>query len=583
MQAPIGMRQKNEAAPHIQAGWAWLRRRVLPGLDPRQEREAREAMLEIRESLAGVGSATEGAFIAAGDRLTQLNSEAGAVEKQTAALAGLLSTNDGPAAALDQVLSAACQHQQSEDLERPLAALQAGARGIQKAVHAVDPIVSSFDVLGMMTRIESAHLAAGGGSFESLSETVAGLSRQVRSRLGEIQESMETLSGTVTRAASGMKRVSHARENLLKPLAGRIRNELRALGEQREQATAAAARITERSREIARATGDVVAALQTHDIVRQQVEHVIDALGEPGASSAALAATARLQAAQLTNSMATLERPAAEIRGALERIEACVTRMAEDAACLMGGDGETESLASLQEGIASIAEVLETGAATAGQLTGAATEVVPRLAALSEVTQGVETVGFEMQRVALNAAIEAARLGGRGAALEVAAQAIQGLARATEGASSDLQQRLSDVRQAAEALAIAAQADQTAKQLAAEARRGQEQMRATCLQAHSAYGSIAERTGVLRRQVRGTIEEFGGQEESLGILSEAAAGLLRLCPGGLDDGAAGTAGTRRLYTMESERSVHRATLAGAEEVASVPASPAGVEENVEFF
>ncbi|MEI9972884.1 MAG: hypothetical protein WDO73_12965 [Ignavibacteriota bacterium] len=149
----------------------------------------------------------------------------------------------------------------------------------------------------------------------------------------------------------------------------------------------------------------------------------------------------RLQTAQLENSRSTFQRSVDQIRHALSKIESNIGAVADESGRLLGSpdDGEQSFFTGFEANLAGILDILDRNAHADRNLAEAAVSVHQRLAEMSDTIAGIQVIGIEMQRIALNATIQAAHLGQAGASLEIVAQAIQLLARDSEAATDQIE------------------------------------------------------------------------------------------------------------------------------------------------
>jgi len=570
------------------AGWA----RVW-GSQAREERAA-EMLANAQAGLGGISGATEKIFLAVGERLIDLQVRARKIAEQTASVASLMADDAGALAVLDEVLTAACDSGRSQGLRATIHEIQDDAKSIHRTIQSVAPIVATFDVLGVMTRIESVRFEGAGTTFVGLAEAVAALSRQIREETARTADSAAILVATTAQAAGQMRDVARRLEENLGPLTSQASAELLKIREHRAHASEEGKLLGARFDSVSRAIGEVVTGLQAHDIVRQQIEHVLEALSRQESSGPHLAEVARLQAAQLDNSRATFERSVNQVRHALAEIERNIAEMAEEAAGLLGlsGGADAAFLSSVESDLAGILAILDSNRISDHGLAEAAVSVRQRVSGISETVAGVRAIGIQMQRVALNATIQAAQLGPAGGALEVVARAIQDLARETEAAGDTLENRLRMTVEAARALGDATAGRSGWEDGMTHLARSVEVLRTIQDQARGDYTRIVELAEALTGQIRETVEAFGTQHECLEVLAGAAETLRELSAGAP---AVGEAGARQAawqhlmpsrYTMHSERRVHEtvyeAARAGAN-ASEVSAPPAAQEDNIEFF
>jgi hypothetical protein len=540
----------------------------------------------IRGDLGGVSSSTEGIFLLVGERLTDLQFRSREIAGHATSAAELLSNDAGSVAALAEVLTVTCGGRRGSDIAVSIREIRENAKSAHRAIQTIGPVVKTFDVLGVMTRIESARFE-GGAAFVGLADAVAALSPQIREQIGITSDSAALLLETIARAEGELRDAGREHQENLGPLTTQTRAGFLRVKEQCNRASEATKLLGARFDGVARALGDVVTALQTHDIVRQQIEHILEALRRLSSSDPNLSEVVRLQAAQLNHSRVTFETSVREIREALTRIERNVAEVDGESTRLLGlpGPKEASFLSGAESDLDGILTLLDKDATVDERLVEAAASVQRRVSDISETIAGVHAIGIQMQRIALNATIQAAWLGPDGGALEIVANAIQILAREVETASDTLKNRLCTIDTAASAFGKAA-AGSGSRERIAQLRGSAGALSAIQGKAHSDYSGTAEQTAGLTLRIRDTIAALGGLDEQLQVVARANEMLRELSAGVESAGPDGAEQMMSIYTMESERTVHGTVYGTAPHGSDLPTAittPAPQEENVEFF
>lgn len=537
------------------------------------------ALKAVRRQLAGFTGATEQAFLSVCQRLMDLQSRTREIAGQTSAIAALLA-NDQASVVLEEVLSAAHDGQDGEQAVQMVERIQENAREISREIYSVSPLVRTFDVLGIMTRIESARFEAAGVTFTGLADSVATLSLQIREQMSTTGASATVLVETIAVAAEKVRKVAQSRRQILAPLTRQSTAGLVKIKDHRARVAEASNLLTTRFEHIAEAVGDLVTALQSHDIVRQQIEHVVQALEHAGSDK--LPAVVRLQAAQLDHSRRTFDTSIQQIRNALGRIECQIAEVAEESANLLGRSGTAEEsyFSGVEADLASIVETLEASRRADQFLEEAAVSIRERVAGMSRTISGVHAVGLEMQRLALNATIQAVKLGEDGGALEIVAYAARTLAQNAGTASGTIENLLDAMNAGVSGLENVTEASSVSEAHIAQLRQGLEAMRSVQQEARGAYERTSELIAGLNQRILDAIAAFGAPDEFLEVLAEASKTLHAVSAdfGQVDSAAVDEIAST--YTMESERAIHKAVfeaVPGAEEL------PAAQEDNVEFF
>ncbi len=187
----------------------------------------------------------------------------------------------------------------------------------------------------------------------------------------------------------------------------------------------------------------MVASIQSHDLTRQQIEHVnsalddleerIDAKARQGGSAAEIdhmtGEVCRLQVAQLEHSRDHLLGAVTNMRESLREIAVSGLTMAEQTMEIAGATNEAgfSFLAEMQQGTAMIASALNENAEANRESVSTLAELAKSVAQMEDFLQEIERIGGEMKVLALNAGIKAARISEGGAGLSVIAEAIQKL------------------------------------------------------------------------------------------------------------------------------------------------------------
>ena len=180
-------------------------------------------------------------------------------------------------------------------------------------------------------------------------------------------------------------------------------------------------------------------SLQFHDIVRQQIEHIVAAfnsvmmmssdqqIGAPDLDiNEEFGAVTELQAAQLQHSADELEAALNRIASSLGGIVMDITELVGDIRKIAGVAGEADSsrFSRMASDLAVVNESLQECSEGNRQLLTAIEDVEVTVQTVAEHIEVIENVGSEIELIALNSQIKAARTGIEGAALAVLAEAI---------------------------------------------------------------------------------------------------------------------------------------------------------------
>jgi methyl-accepting chemotaxis protein len=136
-----------------------------------------------------------------------------------------------------------------------------------------------------------------------------------------------------------------------------------------------------------------------------------------------------LQTAQLQNSSDELEHAINTITGSLHAISSKGGALAAEVRKMAGVSDQTDQsfFSTMEKELAGVTNVLAESAQENNRLTTAMGTVIGTIGEIITFVRDIETIGEEIELIALNAQIKAARVGSEGAALGVLAEAIQRL------------------------------------------------------------------------------------------------------------------------------------------------------------
>ncbi|WP_246198140.1 methyl-accepting chemotaxis protein [Solidesulfovibrio aerotolerans] len=585
-------------------------------------RQCRQALGGTEQGLSVVVKAREQDFLELGEALYALQSSCEDIS--------------GTAQGLVDCTAAQDMHAKLNDLSEELKSLtddKARAAGHQSLVEidgvvrivdelsnilsAFSKIVKHLSMLGIATRIESARLGADGRGFTTLADDVEKLAHQIVDHCAGIAARIETLRGHVQSARQHNLDILNTQEQCHEVIGRQLGANIAALSDMAGSSAAVSQELSRSATEIAYDIGQAVKSMQSHDIVRQQIEHaehslhetavMIDTETTDGATPQALlelvafvADVLTLQTSQIASADTHFTEAADTLRSSLTSLAGRI-RGIGDAIAGVAGDGVSQTpLSRLEAGVATVKTELGDFVAQGEALGDIMNAVVETISGMGGAIEAIEEVGTEIELIAINASIKAAHTGEAGAALGVLALAIQRLSAEARSqtnavarilgdisnASIGLQENASRYNDQAEAWRVVGELDTVLGETAQTARRC-EDLFASLRQASVIWGDRAE---VLARDISFD-REIGRSLTSLrSALESQIAASKKLVPGG---GRGRSARLRQLYdryTMEAERDVHEAAFglsrknkpARRESLAAAQA-PAEFGDNVELF
>jgi hypothetical protein len=455
------------AAPEPVFPW-WPRRRLTrrgPSHDftsrPVQREPDRSDLLtslaETQAVLARLGSEGEVAMEVAARTFKGLAGQADAILKGAGAIAACVDPqNLGDV--LDAIQSLCLTV--SVLLERRLAAAASILNSLKEEdrllkqltqiTHRQEAIASHLGTLSVLTDVEVARLGSAGGDFvvlarelssfsKAISQQTLELSHRTVSRHKAIEESGRELAATVPRLRADLNRMESGIGEQLQHIGSLLQQLSKIPGQFKTYAQKTADQITA-----------VVAAIQSHDITRQQIEHVdtgiqiiiqeITERSERAETWPMVHAGLAVQALQLGNIQAIAANWTAQVgecMGALQRLS--VSELVNIGPAVLSQERELTARLSL---ISSLKQKCDDyNSRVGGTLSGLSN----LLEIVNEHLEKSERVRHRLQLLTFNSLIEAHRLDRRGAVVSAIAQLIREVSREWMGIADQSKLTLSEI------------------------------------------------------------------------------------------------------------------------------------------
>ena len=299
-----------------------------------------------------------------------------------------------------------------------------------------DRLVSQLRIMGITTRIETERLGLTNMGFEHLAQEVTMLGENISLKAKEVQSSLRTIIAIVRVNERSLVRLRENHKGLQESVSRNMNSDMQLLSEKHEVLVKVIEDVSIQSQDAIHTLNTIVGAIQFHDITRQQIEHVIDALkdllaqlqnGTFDSTSSHLIVVCELQPVQLERARIEYTNAVLSMISSFGSLSSTVKVMqaeSHEAIGFAGGDGTTfftvvgnnlqHVTAALTEGERAIREFLDSL-----QQIG---EVVEKMKMyMDEMSE----VGIEVEMLALNSRIRSAKAQERGAALGVISESIQ--------------------------------------------------------------------------------------------------------------------------------------------------------------
>ncbi|ABB32655.1 methyl-accepting chemotaxis sensory transducer [Geobacter metallireducens RCH3] len=427
-----------------------------------------QQLLGIGGRLSLLNGSTEEEFLAIGARLHDFYGRAGEIEEMSRQVADLILGDEisRDMAALHGIVDRIADYlsraeAESDQSATTLKTILSHISNVDEPLDGFRKIIKNLHMISTSVKIESARLGEGAAGFNTLADDVERLSVSIKEKSVAILGEKETLSsmigGTLARVtASEVEQRKNVRHILDK-----TRESLVTLTEIHGRCSEAVGVVTSSSAETAGSIAEVVTSLQFHDITRQQIEHVKEALddlipnltdqaGDPVKNACEVADVCELQEAQLRHAREELSSAVARIVENLRAIACRQTRLSDETRHMAGTADRAGSsfFADMENGMGRVTEVLSDNAAANRNLASAMETVMASVQDIAGFVTTIEEIGSEIELIALNSQVKAANTGDGGAALGVLAEAIQHLsveARTRTGAVSDTLRNVTEV------------------------------------------------------------------------------------------------------------------------------------------
>lgn len=483
-----------------------------------------------------------------------------------------------------------------------------GLSRIRDQINAVDHFRDDFEtavqtlpILGLYARIENSRPDMCSVGLESVASDVLRLASAIAPKFDALfveASSLRSGSATLGKRILALTR-EPARDDagLADASAGLAR--LREVWLSVEAVTAAASIA---SAGIVRDVSAVLTALQAHDVTRQRIEHVVEAIGELlariGGAPALDAELAHAVASSLAIQVPQLRSAREQLGAALEEIRASLTEVASSVAGLrtqtrrIVGHGHDSPIAKVEVGVARTTATLRAHLATHRLAAEELDRITRATAAMGGHVDAIEGIGGDVKLVAINALIITGQLGDAGNAFSIVASEIQAVARSLSQDTREVTVALRAMAAAAEALQSTDPDNAAARFVEGEAvASGMDAVVAELRMFHAALERqlqrLADGSAQLERDVATIARSLDDEAAKAAHLCEVEQTLSRVeafALGGARRDPQAVLPLPDTYTMEAERDIHRTAAGGLP--APPPAASGGGSElgaNVELF
>ncbi|MBI5639099.1 MAG: hypothetical protein HZA17_01610 [Nitrospirae bacterium] len=398
----------------------------------------------LSDELNNISRTTEAEFLEIGRNLQELSD--GYMKNSSMATALISMDEDGEGLNVDkfgELFKRVCDNTgaYANELSKGfshMSDLQKRLAEITELKEYLDGLSRSIAVVGILTRIETARLNA--ADFNSMTEVVDELAEQIGKSTVEITASADEASELISRTLGKMEKGLEGFRKEMDRIIGQLDRILTGLIEKKELASGACKRIGERTSKIIPETGEIVTALQYHDICRQRMDHVAEALADiaqkigaaEGSEKSATASVRKYAADVIKVQVSQLENVIGETSGSSNKIGEHLRRISDlavaqtlDAGVILDDGAGGIRIGGIVAELESLLAITDTCRRMTADMIQAVSEASDRIAAMSAHAANIVLISDNIGLLAINAIIRVARTGESGRALEVLADRIR--------------------------------------------------------------------------------------------------------------------------------------------------------------
>ena len=443
-------------------------------------------------------------------------------------------------------------------------------------------------MLSISTKIESARLGEMGSGFVNLAMDVEKLSHQVNDKSAAILAHRQLLATMIDINLAGARASKIAQDVKVSSSLKNSVSSLQELVSVNERCTQFGATVSTISAEVTANISEVVSSLQMHDMTRQQVEHIIEALESlladlPDADNTAMDENRRqalivesgdvceLQEAQLRFSSAELHSAVCTVVDNLRDVARKQSVIDDETRRITGvTDSSGSSFVNvISSGMNAITGVLTSCAAADRDMGDTMKKVAQTIGEISAFVTDIEAIGSEIELIALNAQVKAAHTGPEGAALGVLAEAIKRLSDEAVRQTDSVAEILQHINSATEDLSVdvESEGEQSGGRIMLMQEEGAEILSALSAMNAELFSILADLNGRVAHLTEGVENGTAGidvhkrtkvmSDAVLTVLEQIVAQARRIVPAS-NEFKENLRHMEQRYTMESERHIHEA-------------------------
>jgi methyl-accepting chemotaxis protein len=455
---------------------------------------------------------------------------------------------------------------------------------VASPLRSLDKIVRFLDIICVIMKIENARLNGMQTGFGTTAQSLKDLGQVIRAKAEELDTNATAIGTTVRQSLQTIQKNEQYKNSQAQLILNRILDSLAPLKTKRAASADMLHHLSTRYQTISRNIGDVVSSLQFHDITRQRIEHSASALKEieialasPEETLAAqdidrAIAISRIQLTQLTQTKEDLSHAVSTVKESLHALAREVSEISQETRDLLGHTGQSDAsfLGQIEGNLASLKEAAKNYLSLNEEIAASIASVKDFGEEISAFAGDIKNIGTGIRIVAINASVNAARIGNQGSGFGVLAQNTQDLASETASQIEQVSESLKSIVSLAQKLTVInhdAKSDAAAKSesLENELETIDTLLHSIDIYAEDNLATIGNQSGTFKTDISTAIASLQSSEEFLDAISDTCNQLESFRCSAHEHFPEAYARASQLelndlterYTMEREREIHR--------------------------
>lgn len=403
-----------------------------------------DGLRTIGKELSDLAIATEPQFLELGNRLQDFSSAAGEISGLSIDAAQSLTGSEVEDAIydLEEMLNRISLYlgHSDKELESNLTTLHSVieiASEVEQTLEGFGKIIRMMRMLGVTTKIENAQFTNMQTNFSNLSNQVLQLSEEISDKSKIIRNGIKNLKNFSSSHLSRIMAQNERRSEQAVLIVENMQGCLSALKEKYDLSSETANLVSHESQAIADQINNIVMSMQFHDICRQRIEHVHQVLFEAidnlsNDNRPQLGRTiesCELQVHQLDETQTTMQNAVAQLITSLTEIFHHTEGIGEMIHQMVhrSDSGQQSSFEQMETGIGDVEKLLKSNLHISAEIDEAIGSIVNMVQDVEGFVSDINSIGSDIELIAVNGIINAAHMGEQGASLSVLADAIQKL------------------------------------------------------------------------------------------------------------------------------------------------------------